>query len=230
MRAGDVAPRWMGFDMITVAAVDDHIIVLQGLTVLLADSPGITVAAVARSVAEILDGPGRTADVVLLDLDLGAGTSAPENIRRLIGEGMKVVVLSASATPDAVREAVMAGACGYVTKGDDVQELIHAIEAAASDGTWVSPQLAFALLADTSEDRPALSGQETEALRLYAAGMPLKSVARQMGVSKDTAKQYVDRVRVKYRRAGREAGTKVDLYQRAVEDGHLPGQATPTQR
>ena len=50
----------------------------------------------------------------------------------------------------------------------------------------------------------------------------MKSVACRLGVSPDTAKQYIDRVRLKYRKAGREATTKVDLYRRAVEDGHLP--------
>lgn len=212
--------------MIRVAAVDDHRIVLQGLTVLLSSTPGISVVAVARSVDEFFGGPGRGADVVLLDLDLGAGTTPTENIRRLTDAGLRVLVLSATATPDAVRSAVMAGACGYVTKGDDVDELVQAIQAVAADGSWLSPQLAFALLADPSPDKPALSIQETEALRLYATGLPLKSVARQMGVGKDTAKQYIDRVRGKYRKAGREASTKVDLYQRAVEDGHLPREAT----
>jgi DNA-binding CsgD family transcriptional regulator len=63
--------------------------------------------------------------------------------------------------------------------------------------------------------RPSLSGRETEALRLYAAGMPMKVVARRMGVGVETAKQYIERVRLKHRRVGREAETKIDLYRRA---------------
>jgi transposase len=58
--------------------------------------------------------------------------------------------------------------------------------------------------------------------RLYATGMPMKSVARRMCISEETAKQYVGRVREKYSRAGRAAPTKLELYYRAVEDGHLP--------
>ncbi|MGH3184774.1 MAG: LuxR C-terminal-related transcriptional regulator [Streptosporangiaceae bacterium] len=69
---------------------------------------------------------------------------------------------------------------------------------------------------------PALSPQETRALQLYATGMPIKSAARKMTISDDTAKQYRGRVREKYARAGRAAPTKLDLYYRAVEDGHLP--------
>jgi DNA-binding CsgD family transcriptional regulator len=52
--------------------------------------------------------------------------------------------------------------------------------------------------------------------------MPLKSVARKMGISPETAKQYLTRVREKYVSAGRAAPTKLELYHRAVEDGLLP--------
>ena len=76
---------------------------------------------------------------------------------------------------------------------------------------------------------PELAPRESEALGLYATGLPLKSVARRMHLSEDTVKEYLDRVRRKYTRAGRPAYTKVDLYQRAVEDGYLPppGEGAP---
>jgi two-component system nitrate/nitrite response regulator NarL len=51
--------------------------------------------------------------------------------------------------------------------------------------------------------------------------MPLKSVARKMAISEQTVKQYLGRVREKYALAGRAAPTKLELYHRAVEDGHL---------
>jgi DNA-binding CsgD family transcriptional regulator len=50
----------------------------------------------------------------------------------------------------------------------------------------------------------------------------LKSVARKLAISEDTAKQYLGRVREKYANAGRAAPTKMELYYRAVEDGYLP--------
>ena len=64
-----------------------------------------------------------------------------------------------------------------------------------------------------------LSPQEVAATTLYAAGMPLASVARRMQLSPQTVKQYVDRARAKYRSVGRPCPTKVHLYQRLVEDG-----------
>jgi two-component system, NarL family, nitrate/nitrite response regulator NarL len=97
---------------------------------------------------------------------------------------------------------------------------------AGGNGSDIAP-LACILAADDAPDRPVLRPQETRALRLYATGMPMKSVARRMAISEETAKQYVGRVRDKYARAGRAAPTKIELYYRAVEDGHLPPYPTP---
>ncbi len=70
---------------------------------------------------------------------------------------------------------------------------------------------------------PALAPREAEALRLYAAGMPLKSVARRMSISYETVREHLRRVRRKYSDAGRPAPTKSELFVRAVEDGYLTG-------
>ena len=66
------------------------------------------------------------------------------------------------------------------------------------------------------------ASRKDERSQLYATGMPLKSVARKMAISEETAKQYLGRVREKYANAGRAAPTKMELYYRAVEDGYLP--------
>jgi DNA-binding NarL/FixJ family response regulator len=206
---------------ITIAAVDDHPIVRRGLVGSLGSMPDSRVLATASSLSELLAGPGREADVVLLDLDLGDGSELHDNIRRLLAADIAVVVFSPVAEPRTVRAAMRAGASSYVSKTDDIDDLARAIRAAAAGTGWISPQLAFLLLTDDAPDRPTLSAKEREALRLYAAGMPLKTVARRMNVATETAKQYIDRVRRKYREAGREAETKVDIYRRAIEDAHL---------
>jgi DNA-binding NarL/FixJ family response regulator len=208
-------------EAIAVAAVDDHPVILHGLAGILSTLPDLDVVATATSLDDLMSGPGRNAEVVLLDLDLGDGTNVTTNIHRLLKAGSAVVVFSAFARPDNVRAAVRAGACGYVPKSDDIDGLATAIRAAATGGGWVSPQLAFVLLTDDAPDRPSLSAKEQEALQLYAAGMPMKAVARRMNVGIETAKQYIERVRIKYRKLGRDTTTRVDLYRRAVEDGHL---------
>jgi DNA-binding NarL/FixJ family response regulator len=209
--------------VIDVAAVDDHPIVLDGVTgwVTAAES-GIRVVGTAATVDALLAGPGRHAHVVLLDLELGDGTTVQRNVAAILAAGPAVLVLAASDKPVSVRAAMRAGALGYVLKNEETSQVRAAIKAVASGQDWISARLAYILATDDAPDRPDLSPQEARALRLYATGMPMKSVARRMSISEETAKQYVGRVREKYSRAGRAAPTKLDLYYRAVEDGHLP--------
>ena len=214
----------------TVAAVDDHPIVLTGLAAALRQLPGIEVTATAASVAELLAGPGRAADVVLLDLGLGDGSSPPDTIRRLIELGLAVAVYSAAADPVTVRAAIRADAAAFVSKTDQLEDVAEAIRRTADGTGWISPPLAFLLLTDDAPDRPALSPQEKQALQLYAAGLSMRAVAGRMGIAPETAKQYIDRVRKKYREAGRTAASKIDLLRRAMEDGLIDpsGAAEPS--
>jgi two-component system, NarL family, nitrate/nitrite response regulator NarL len=101
----------------------------------------------------------------------------------------------------------------------DLARLGRDVPAAAR---WISPRLAYIFATDDTVGRPTLSHQERRALQLYATGLPMKSVAKKMAISEETVKQYLGRVRQKYIVAGRAAPTKLELYHRAVEDGHLP--------
>ena len=209
--------------VIDIAAVDDHPIILDGVAAwVMAAESGIRVIGTAATVDALLAGPGRRAHVVLLDLDLADGTTVERNVTTILAAGPAVLVLSVSAQPSAVRAALRAGALGYVVKNEPTSQIRSAIEAVAAGKAWISPHLAYILATDDAADRPELSQQETRVLQLYATGMPMKSVARKLAISEETAKQYLSRVRDKYGRAGRSAPTKIELYYRAVEDGHIP--------
>jgi DNA-binding NarL/FixJ family response regulator len=209
--------------VINVAAVDDHPIIRDSVASwVMADESDIRVVGTAASVDALLAGPGRHADVVLLDLDLEDGSNTERNVAAIVAAGAAVLVLSASDKPLAVRLAMRAGALGYALKSEQTDQIRAAIREVAAGRDWISPRLATIFATDDAADRPALSQQETRALQLYATGMPLKSVARKMTISDETVKQYLARVREKYALAGRAAPTKLELYHRAVEDGHLP--------
>jgi len=209
--------------VIDIAAVDDHPIILDSLASwVMAAEGGLRVIGTAATVDALLAGPGRHADVVLLDLDLDDGTTVERNVAAILAAGPAVLVLSASDKPLAVRAAMRAGALGYALKNEPTSQIQAAIREVAAGRDWISARLAYIFATDDAADRPALSQQETRALQLYATGMPMKSVARKMTISDETVKQYLRRVREKYARAGRAAPTKLQLYYRAVEDGHLP--------
>jgi DNA-binding NarL/FixJ family response regulator len=214
--------------VIGVAAVDDHPIILDTIASwVMADEGDIRVVATVATVAALLAGPGRHADVVLLDLDLGDGTTAEANVAAVLAAGPAVLVLSASDRPPAVRAAMRAGARGYALKNEQADQIRAAIREVAAGRDWISPRLAHIFATDDSAGKPALSHQETRALQLYATGLPMKSVARKMAISEETVKQYLGRVREKYALAGRAAPTKLELHYRAVEDGHLPPPLRP---
>lgn len=209
--------------VIDIAAVDDHPIILDSFAAWVNEGEGdIRVVATAATVDELLAGPGRRAHVVLLDLDLNDGTRVERNVAAILEAGPAVLVLSASDKPAAVRAAMRAGALGYALKNEQTERIRAAIKEVAAGRDWISARLAYIFATDDDADRPVLSQQETRALQLYATGMPMKSVARKMTISDETVKQYLGRVREKYARAGRAAPTKLELYHRAVEDGHLP--------
>ncbi|MFK0133269.1 response regulator [Streptomyces rubiginosohelvolus] len=214
--------------VITVALVDDDRMLTDGMRAWLGGVPGLRLVATATTPAELLRAPDpelpyAAPDVVLLDLRLGDGSDPVDNIRLLLSSGSRVLVIST--VPDRARiiESVRAGADGYLTKDNDLPTLVAAIEDVAAGRGAHSPELAFACAHDDSPARPRLSPRERQILLDYASGMTLKSAARRAGITVHTAKDYLDRVKAKYRQAGRPAYTKIDLA-RLVREDSLDGQ------
>ncbi|MFC1232036.1 MULTISPECIES: response regulator transcription factor [Streptomyces] len=214
--------------VITVALVDDDRMLTDGMRAWLDGVPGLRLVATATTPAELLRPPDPELpyvppDVVLLDLRLGDGSDPVDNIRLLLSSGSRVLVIST--VPDRARiiESVRAGAEGYLTKDNDLPTLVAAIEDVAAGRSAHSPELAFACAHDDSPARPRLSPRERQILLDYASGMTLKSAARRAGITVHTAKDYLDRVKAKYRQAGRPAYTKIDLARLMREDS-LDGQ------
>ncbi|MDH6115285.1 two-component system nitrate/nitrite response regulator NarL [Kitasatospora sp. MAP12-15] len=210
-------------EVITVAVVDDDRMLLDGMRSWLANVPGVRLLATTATADELLaeanSSANAAADVVLLDLVLRDGSAPAENIRRLRAGGSRVLVIST--VPDRARilAALAAGADGYLTKDNDLATLVAAIEEVAAGGTALSPELAFACAHDESPSRPRLSPRELRILLDYASGMTLKSAARRAGITPNTAKDYLDRVKAKYQQANRPTYTKTDLAMRVREDG-----------
>ena len=104
-----------------------------------------------------------------------------------------------------------------------MSELIRAIDLASQGVILNNLETVSQIDADVEFKAANLSDREAEVLALYASGMSLKQVAFTLDIKQSSAKQHIDRVRVKYAKLGREATTKIDLHRRAVEDGLLEG-------
>ncbi|MET8506655.1 response regulator transcription factor [Streptomyces sp. NPDC004787] len=208
--------------VIRVAVVDDDRMLLDGMRSWLGGAPGIEVVATVSTVDGLLARQAASGaalpDIVLLDLLLRDGSTPTDNIRRLLATGTRVLVIST--VPDRTRiiESVRAGADGYLTKDNDLPTLVAAVRDIVAGHGAHSPELAFACAHDSSPSRPSLSPRERQILLDYASGMTLKSAARRAGITVHTAKDYLDRVKAKYRQAGRPAYTKIDLARRVRED------------
>lgn len=209
---------------VRVAVVDDHALVRDGIAALLrgADAGALRVdmSYVGESVTEAITS---RPEVLLLDIHLGDGApTLTESVQAAVGAGAQVLLLSATASASTVLSGLRAGALGFVPKRASLEELIDAVCDVVRGEVHLTTDLAAMLTAD--EDRPALSAQELAALRLYASGLKIATVARRMDVSPHTVKEYLDRVRAKYAQAGRQARTRTELYAAAQRDGLLePG-------
>jgi len=207
---------------IRLALVDDHRMLLGALTEWIRNAADdISMVAAVTTWPELLTHPEFPVDVVLLDLDLKDNIPVALKISTLKTTGVKVVLMSTYSEPNVVREALGAGALGYLVKSEDAGMIVEAIRAAAQGESFVSAELDLALNAADVGGAPKLSAQERRVMALYGGGEPVKSVAYQLGISEETAKSYLKRSREESRVAGIDVGTKVALRKRAIQDGIL---------
>jgi len=202
-----------------LGAIDDHRLLLRGVAAAMEAVEDIELVATSHSVAGLL-GTGAAFDVVLLDLRLADGSTPVENVASLLRRGVGVLVHTLTELPSTARAATRAGAHGILDRDVDEATLVDAIRTVARGETVVSGNLAEALASDTDDGlRAKLSVREIQTLRLYASGLPAKSVARRMGISSGTVATNIKRIKAKYEASGRPAWTRMDLFRRAVEDG-----------
>jgi DNA-binding NarL/FixJ family response regulator len=207
---------------IRIAIVDDHKMLLGALTEWIRKAAdGIDMVAAVASWPELLTHPQFPVDVVLLDLDLKDNIPISLKLSTLKTTGVATVLMSTYSDPAVVREALAAGALGYLVKSEDAEMIVEAIRAANKGESFISAELDLALNAGEVGGAPKLSAQERRVMALYGAGEPVKAVAFQLGISDETAKSYLKRIREKYRVAGYDVGTKVALRKRAIQDGIL---------
>ena len=164
--------------------------------------------------------------LLVLDLMVDRQPSVdPETVAALIAAGLQIVVLSALASPPLVRSVMRAGVSAIVGKSDTEADILAAIRAVLRGEEWMTTELATVIAGDP--ERPVLSIQEERALVLYASGLTMQEVAAAMNIGRETAKQYLDRVKRKYADAGMQVRSKLDYGRVAWQDGYLDPAQTP---
>lgn len=209
---------------ITLAIVDDHRMLLGALTEWIRSAADdIELVAAVPTWPELISSPHFPMEVVLLDVDLKDNIPVSVKIAMLKSAGVIPVLMSTYSEPQIVREALAAGAMGYLVKSEDADMIVEAIRTAHGGESFISAELDLVLHGEGVATSPKLSAQERRVMALYATGEPVKTVAYQLGISEETAKSYLKRIREKYRSYGIDVGTKVSLRMQAIQDGILLG-------
>lgn len=205
---------------VSVVVIDDHPAILSGVEMWYSASPRpITVVAAGASVREAWAAPGSTADVIVLDLQLGETVPAFSSLRRLVDAGRQVVVYSMRDDEKTALTCLDLGAATFLTKSEGQEHLVEATLAAADERPYMPPALAGALGTNARADRPQLSSREENVLIEWFQSESKELVAQRLGISVRTVNSYLDRVRIKYANVGRPARTKASLVARAIQDG-----------
>ena len=188
--------------MIRVLVVDDHQLVRAGLINLLNAAHDVEVVGEAADGHQALEvARGALPEVALMDLSM-PGLDGAEATRLLLAEqpDVRIVALTSFSDRQRVEAVLSAGAVGYLLKDSRPDELLGAVRAAAAGHAPLDPRVAGALLPGRQESPVAqLSEREQQVLRLAAAGLANKQIARRLGISESTVKVHIGSV---FRRIG----------------------------
>ncbi|MDT7537438.1 MAG: hypothetical protein QOI82_1023 [Actinomycetota bacterium] len=190
---------------ITVLIADDHPVVRSGLQALLSSLPEFEVVGVAATGREaVREAVIAKPDVVLMDLQMPDmdGFAALRELAR-VAPAVKVCVLTMFDDDDSLFAAMRAGACGYLLKGAEQEDIARAVRGVAAGEAVFGPGVASRVLTQLNAPEaatrpfPSLSPRELEILELLAAGTPTATIAATLGVASKTISNHVSNILTK---------------------------------
>src|SRR4029450_10096143 len=194
-----------GLRVVTVFLVDDHEVVRRGLIDLLSADAELEVVAEAGSVAQALARiPALQPDVAVLDVRLPDGNGI-ELCRELLSRlpDLRCLMLTSFTSDEAMLDAILAGASGYVVKDIKGMELAEALKEVGAGRALLDNRAAAALMAklrgasEHSDPLSGLSDQERVLLDLLGEGLTNTQIAARMFLAEKTVKNYVSRLLAK---------------------------------
>lgn len=187
--------RTLGSRPIRVALVDDHHLIREGLRLVLEGVPGLEIVGEAADQAAALDLViGEQPDVLVLDMTFPDGDALPllRTLRDRRPE-TRVVVLTMHGDPETVRQALAAGAAGYLVKGARSMELVEAIRAVVRGERYLHSAVTASIVDDSMRwyEAGAISPREREVLSLLASGQAPAQIARSLDISIHTVRRHI---------------------------------------
>src|SRR5215217_3606903 len=203
---------------ITIVLADDHAVVRSGLRLLLDQAGGLHVVSEAGDAESALRTVlGHKPSVLVLDLNMPGELTSLDAIPRVaeVSPETRVVVLTMQEDPEFARQALRAGAAGYVLKEAADSELVEAVRRAAAGETYLNPRLGAALAAapaTPSGPPDDLSARELDVLRLIALGHTNAEIAAQLFLSVRTVETHRAHIQQKTR-----CSTRAELVRYALD-------------
>ncbi|KIA61033.1 response regulator transcription factor [Nocardia vulneris] len=192
--------------MVTVFLVDDHAIVRRGVADLIDAETDLQVIGEAGTVSQAMARiPALRPDVAVLDVRLPDGNGI-ELCRELLDQhpGLHCLILTSFTDEQAMLDAILAGASGYVVKDIGALELVDAIREVGAGHSLLDNRAAAALMAKLREEAAARTGplaglteQERTLLELLGEGLTNRQIAGRMFLAEKTVKNYVSRLLAK---------------------------------
>lgn len=184
-----------------ILIVDDHGVVREGLSRLLAVHFDVQISEAPSVDAALQSYAENRPDVVILDLNL-EGPGGLELLRRMqtVDNQAKVVVFSMHHDPIYAIRALRGGARGYVSKSAPVEELVAAVRTVNSGGQYVDRDLASRIAtsqASCEDPLQALSLREVEILRLLGQGKSMTAISDALGIAYKTVANICTQMKVK---------------------------------
>jgi len=212
---------------IGVFLLDDHEIVRRGVHDLLESEPGIIVVGEAGTAAAALARiPALKPDVAILDVRLpdGDGVTVCREIRSRMPR-VACLMLTSFGDDEALFDAIMAGAAGYVLKQIRGTDLVGAVRTIASGQSLLDPEAASRVMrrmrdqAQRSDPLSGLTDQERRILELIGEGLTNRQIGERLFLAEKTVKNYVSAL---FAKLGMERRTQAAAYAARVFDDHRP--------
>jgi DNA-binding NarL/FixJ family response regulator len=184
-----------------ILLAEDHVLVREGLKMLLSTQPGLQVVAETGD-GRLVEALLRESGATLLVLDLGLpgmhGVEVARVVKAAFGAGVKVLVLTGDLTPVSVRQALAAGADGYVHKSEDTGELLDAVAAVLVGRQYVSKRIAEVFQPQPGTVPAAATPREQEIISLVARGLSNREIAELLEISVETVRTHRQNFMVKF--------------------------------
>jgi two-component system, NarL family, response regulator DevR len=216
---------------IRVFLLDDHEVVRRGVADILSGHADITVVGEGKNAAEAMSRvPALCPDVAILDVRLpdGDGVTVCRDLRAQLPD-LGVVMLTSYSDDEALFQAILAGAAGYLLKQILGQDLVTAVRTVAAGGSLLDPAATTAVLArmrratEPAGPLAGLSEQERTVLDLIGQGLTNRQIGARMFLAEKTVKNYVSHILAKLGLGSRTQAAILSTELKAPAPGRTTG-------